>query len=45
MVKGLEKLIDAKVKPLLEEAMHKNLGVTVSEIELDITDRLKSPLL
>ena len=35
MVKGLEKLIDVKIKPLLEEAMHKNLGVTVAEIEDD----------
>lgn len=41
MVKGLEKLIDVKIKPLIEEAMHKSLGVTVSEIEQDISDKLK----
>jgi len=41
MVKGLEKLIDIKIKPLIEEAMHKSLGVTVSEIEQDISDKLK----
>lgn len=41
MVKGLEKLIDVKIKPLIEEAMHKSLGVTISEIEQDISDKLK----
>ncbi|MBS3147305.1 hypothetical protein J4219_00300 [Candidatus Woesearchaeota archaeon] len=37
----LEKLVENKVKPLLEEAMHKNLGITIQELELDISDRLK----
>ena len=42
----LEKLIDSKVKPLVESAMQKFLGITISEIEDDISDRLKrSPLL
>ncbi len=37
----LERLVDEKIKPLLEEAMHKNLGITINELELDISDRLK----
>jgi DNA-binding NtrC family response regulator len=37
--------IAAKVRPLLEEAMHRHLGVHVSEIETDISDLLRSPLL
>lgn len=42
----LEKLIDKKIKPLVEEAMQKHLGITISEIEDDITDKLKkAPLL
>jgi len=42
----LEKMIDAKIKPLLEGAMQKHLGITVNEIEHDISDKLKkSPLL
>lgn len=46
MAKKLETLISAKVKPIVEEAMQKYLGVTISEIENDISDRLKkSPLL
>lgn len=46
MDEKLEKLIDAKVKPIVEEAMQKHLGVTVSEIEQDISDKIKkSPLL
>ncbi len=42
----LEKLIDKKIKPLVEEAMQKHLGITISEIEEDITDKLKkAPLI
>ncbi len=41
MVGALEKLIEDKIKPMLEEAMQKNLGITVSELETDISDRLK----
>ena len=42
----LEKVIEVKIKPLLGEAMHKALGITVSEIEGDISDKLKrNPLL
>lgn len=39
--KALEKLVESKVKPILEQAMQKNLGITVSELETDISDRLK----
>lgn len=45
MVGELEKLIESKVKPMLEEAMQKNLGITVSELETDISDRLKKSAL
>lgn len=37
----LEHIIDQKIKPLLETAMHKNLGITIAELETDISDRLK----
>lgn len=37
----LENIVETKVKSLLEEAMHKSLGITVRELESDITDRLK----
>ncbi len=45
MVSELEKLIENKVKPMLEEAMQKNLGITVNELETDISDRLKKSAL
>jgi len=38
----LENLINVKVKPLLDEAMQKNLGITVSELESDISNKLKT---
>lgn len=42
----LEKILDSKVKPIVEEAMQKHLGITINEIETDISDQLKkSPLL
>ncbi len=34
-------VIDAKVKPIVEQAMQKYLGIRVSDIEADITDQLK----
>ena len=37
----LEHLVNIKIKPLLEVAIHKNLGITIPELELDISDRLK----
>jgi DNA-binding NtrC family response regulator len=41
----LEKVLAEKVKPKLDEAMARFLGVTIREINADITDRLKkSPL-
>ncbi|MBW2969498.1 hypothetical protein KY319_00030 [Candidatus Woesearchaeota archaeon] len=41
MSEQLERLVESKVKPLLEEAMQKRLGITVSELETDISDKLK----
>jgi DNA-binding NtrC family response regulator len=42
---GLEKEIDEKIRPLLDRAMQKTLGITVNEIASDISDRLlKTPL-
>ena len=42
----LEKVMKTKVEPLVEEAMHKFLGVTVSEISDDISDKIeKNPLI
>jgi len=41
----LEQLVETKVKPLLEEAMSKNLGITITELETDISDRLKKSVL
>jgi len=46
MAETLEKVIREKVEPLVTEAMHKYLGITVSEIKGDISDKLgKNPLL
>ena len=46
MAKNLEKTIEERVTPLLDDAMLKYLGVHVTEIKVDISDRLrKSPLL
>lgn len=43
-MKELEKIVDVKVKPLLDKAMQKSLGLTISEIETDISDKLKDPM-
>lgn len=40
-MKQLEKIVESRVKPLLETAMHQKLGITVSELESDISDKLK----
>ena len=37
----LEKVIDQKVKPIIDDAMHRFLGVSINEIATDISDRLK----
>lgn len=39
--KDLEKVIDARIRPLLDKAMHQYLGMTVSEIESELSDKLK----
>jgi len=42
----LEEVIEKRVKPIVEKAMHRWLGVTVSEIKADVSDKLKkAPLL
>ncbi len=42
----LDKVLKKKVEPLLEESMHKILGVTISEFGKDISDRIeKNPLI
>ena len=46
MTENLEKVVKERVEPLVDEAMHKYLGITISEIKGDISDRIgKSPLL
>lgn len=40
-----ERPLEEKIKPIVEETMHKFLGVHVAELETDISDRIrKSPL-
>ena len=39
---GIDEVVDLKIKPLLDKAMHQYLGVTVEEIRADISDRLKT---
>ena len=46
VVQNLEKKIDERVKPIVDDAMQKFLGVTVGEIGKDITSKIKrSPVL
>lgn len=43
---ALDEVVEKRIKPLVDKAMHKYLGVTISEIKADVSDRLKkSPLL
>jgi len=37
----LDKVLKKKVEPLLEETMHKILGVTISEFGKDISDKIE----
>lgn len=41
MESELERVVEKRIKPLLDSAMHRYLGVHVSEIEKDISDKLK----
>ena len=42
----LDKVLKRKVEPLLDESMHKILGVTISEFGKDISDRIeRNPLI
>ncbi len=44
--KTLEKVIKKKVKPIIDQAMHKFLGIKIDELSEDISDRIESkPLL
>ena len=45
MVGELEKLVESKIKPMLDEAMQKSLGITVAELKTDISDKLKKSAL
>jgi DNA-binding NtrC family response regulator len=45
MTAELESAITQKVKPLVESAMQKYLGIKVADIEADITDQLKQTAL
>lgn len=45
MTSDLNVAIDQRVKPIVGNAIRKHLGVSVSNIELDITDRLKKSAL
>lgn len=41
-----DKALEEKIKPVVEEAVHKFLGVHIQELETDISDKIKkSPLL
>ena len=42
--KDLEIVINTKIKQILEKAMHDSLGMTISEIETEISDKLKNGL-
>ena len=45
-MEDLEKITKEKVEPIIEQAMQKFLGITINELEADITDKLgASPLL
>jgi DNA-binding NtrC family response regulator len=44
MPKELEDVLKKRVKPLVERAVHKNVGVHITEIEQDISDKLGKPL-
>ncbi len=41
----LELLVENKIKPLIKEAMQKNLGITVVELETNISSKLKKSAL
>ncbi|MBW2978966.1 hypothetical protein KY304_02545 [Candidatus Woesearchaeota archaeon] len=42
----LENLVEKRIKPIVEKAMHNYFGITIAEIESDISDKIKhSPLI
>jgi len=40
----LDEVVDVRVKPLIEGAVHKYIGMHLSQLEQDVSDRLKKPL-
>jgi len=43
--RGLEKVVKADVEPIVSDVMHKFLGVSIDELNRDISEKLmKSPL-
>ena len=38
----LERVVKEKIEPMLEEAMQRYLGITISELERDITERIEN---
>src|SRR3989338_8104845 len=43
--KSLEATVKERVTPLVEETMEKSWGIAIPQIESDIADKLKNPLL
>ena len=41
--KDLEETLKEKVVPLLEETMEKHWGITIPQLEEDISDQLRKP--
>ncbi|MBI4144336.1 hypothetical protein HY486_03755 [Candidatus Woesearchaeota archaeon] len=41
----LEKAVEARVKPLVSSAVQKYIGIHLNELEQDVSDRLKKPLI
>lgn len=45
MKKNLEETVKEKVKPLVEESIEKNIGIIIPQLESDITDQIKKPIM
>jgi len=46
MAERLEKVVKKKVTPVVEKSLHKILGVTIDELNEDISEKIeKNPLL
>ncbi len=40
-IETLEKVVKEKIEPMIEEAMQKYLGITINELEKDITEKIE----